>query len=254
MATFVNSCIISIHAPRAGCDCQSAQCHLHGQNFNPRTPCGVRLPFFIPRQGGENFNPRTPCGVRQRGRYPGGGQQVFQSTHPVRGATAPEPDRLQSGGISIHAPRAGCDGEDHRTDGDHRHFNPRTPCGVRQRARDPCPGRGDFNPRTPCGVRPLACCVFLEDPAFQSTHPVRGATSLWLGRRRQSKHFNPRTPCGVRPSRRVSLSQPSRFQSTHPVRGATVHCLSCAKLHTFQSTHPVRGATREVLVMADTEA
>ena len=41
---------------------------------------------------------------------------VFQSTHPVRGATEPgrEQDALRR--ISIHAPREGCDGVDYGAD------------------------------------------------------------------------------------------------------------------------------------------
>ena len=79
----------------------------------------------------------------------------FQSTHPARGATHGHLTVANRSGISIHAPREGCDrdrfdhgstplvisihapreGCDHRT-GWHRtgwhHFNPRTPRGVRQ--------------------------------------------------------------------------------------------------------------------------
>ena len=124
---------ISIHAPHAGCDSQAAACiktsqpfqsthpmrgatrfrprpHLRPNNFNPRTPCGVRPPMMMmrflvikfqsthPMRGAtlsapgrspacQNFNPRTPCGVRL----------------PVGNAMGKFPD------ISIHAPHAGCD-------------------------------------------------------------------------------------------------------------------------------------------------
>ena len=37
---------------------------------------------------------------------------VFQSTHPVRGATAAHVGIVLDGGISIHAPREGCDKEE----------------------------------------------------------------------------------------------------------------------------------------------
>ena len=152
------------------------------------------------------------------------GLLLFQSTHPLRGAT--ERRRQQH-----HDPR---------------YFNPRTPCGVRRSlTRCPPASMRYFNPRTPCGVRPfrshlqrpkrnisihapLAGCDIRvvrmpgrigisihaplagcdtptdsrERPAarFQSTHPLRGATrqtaeSDDLG----PGYFNPRTPCGVRP-------------------------------------------------------
>ena len=56
--------------------------------------------------------------------------------------------------ISIHAPLAGCDRES---------------IFIRS-------GRSNFNPRTPCGVRPLSLTAGTGTDAFQSTHPLRGAT------------------------------------------------------------------------------
>ena len=123
---------ISIHAPREGCD--------------GRRHCGA--------WASSNFNPRTPRGVRQ-----GGGNSLrplflFQSTHPARGATPAALPGADQPGISIHAPREGCDlsqfvdttsraisihapreGCDAVYAGTHRchmNFNPRTPRGVRQ--------------------------------------------------------------------------------------------------------------------------
>ena len=78
---------ISIHAPHTGCDAALCSGWRSMRYFNPRTPCGVR-----PSIGGlvrtiSYFNPRTPCGVRHwltNWLYPA---QLFQSTHPMRGAT-----------------------------------------------------------------------------------------------------------------------------------------------------------------------
>ena len=56
---------ISIHAPLAGCDKKPSPSPRRTFNFNPRTPCGVRL-FGI----SELLH-----------------QLLFQSTHPLRGAT-----------------------------------------------------------------------------------------------------------------------------------------------------------------------
>ena len=103
--------------------------------------------------------------------------QAFQSTHPLRGATRTPPSRT------------------HRT--------------------------ADFNPRTPCGVRQNMAECTIADLQCQSTHPLRGATSTLSSapacesisihaplagcdashRRDNARHgyFNPRTPCGVRP-------------------------------------------------------
>ena len=96
---------------------------------------------------------------------------LFQSTHPMRGAT-------QSGAAAAHW----------RYD-----FNPRTPCGVR-RAFDffLCVRVINFNPRTPCGVRPCKDANNNASLVFQSTHPMRGATyhgDQWRGLKKfQSTH------------------------------------------------------------------
>ena len=56
-----------------------------------------------------NFNPRAPCGARLR---LGTNDQTiipFQSTRPMRGATAPLPILKKISTVSIHAPHAGRD-------------------------------------------------------------------------------------------------------------------------------------------------
>ena len=147
----------------------------------------------------------------------------FQSTHPLRGATAPHRT----------ATPASC------------HFNPRTPCGVRRR----CTTRGHrrsrhFNPRTPCGVRhkvagarddarnisihaPLAGCDQVKRRCFDHRIHFNPRTPCGVRQRSRAmmpkshRHFNPRTPCGVRPAQQVSRPRSVPFQSTHPLRGAT---------------------------------
>ena len=124
---------ISIHAPLAGCDWVTKSILIYRKYFNPRTPCGVRrLQARRSADLAEDFNPRTPCGVR-----PGGIDDlvflwIFQSTHPLRGATVPRLSAQELRRISIHAPLAGCDRITAFASGDRIDFNPRTPCGVRQ--------------------------------------------------------------------------------------------------------------------------
>ena len=147
-----------------------------------------------------------------------------------------------------------------------RHFNPRTPCGVRPRCCARTAGRRYFNPRTPCGVR--------------RTLLVHASANI---------HFNPRTPCGVRPPRAGSRCSPrgisihaplagcdffsfrsrrissaisihaplagcdlasqarivARTISIHaPLAGCDRSCqCSLRRVRRFQSTHPLRGAT-----------
>ena len=133
---FLFPILISIHAPRAGCDRSERLTDVPIWNFNPRTPCGVRhgergymaeygwISIHAPRAGCDKV--LTLCMTATA---------TFQSTHPVRGATNP----VQQRGI------------------DHQHFNPRTPCGVRLLMFPPRSGMDNFNPRTPCGVRRETC-------------------------------------------------------------------------------------------------
>ena len=125
----------------------------------------------------------------------------FQSTHPVWGATAVAVNPALQGCISIHAPRVGCDSVISPAFYEVHHFNP----------------------RTPCGVRPDAWKQAYQYTAFQSTHPVWGATCT--------------------PSNCVYSEG---FQSTHPVWGATRSQSPVKTPRIFQSTHPVWGATGRI--------
>ena len=80
---------------------------------------------------------------------------LFQSTHPMRDATAPQTDETEPVKISIHASHAGCD--------------------LLVNIRG-CNG-SDFNPRIPCGMRPPIKLKNITIKKFQSTHPMRDATS-----------------------------------------------------------------------------
>ena len=78
--------------------------------FNPRTPRGVRrtvstLVIQLP----SSFNPRTSRGVRHTISTVNEATNMFQATHPARGATFSSTVLFWHRGISIHAPREGCD-------------------------------------------------------------------------------------------------------------------------------------------------
>ena len=147
------------------------------QNFNPRTPCGVRrgrhdvmtrmLEFQSthPLRGATreisllravlaHFNPRTPCGVRLCPIWTQERSAIFQSTHPLRGATSRPASPPGGWYISIHAPLAGCD------------------------------HTGKF-------IVPAAGRISIHAP-LAGCDGVRISTSVLLF------YFNPRTPCGVR--------------------------------------------------------
>ena len=122
--------------------------------FNPRTPCGVRLPVAGERGLNHSFNPRTPCGVRQEEIENNKHDKRFQSTHSLRSATVKHGLSVLEFMVSIHALLAECDST--------------LSCPLSMRRR--------FNPRTPCGVRPCAELKFFKWQRFQSTHSLRSAT------------------------------------------------------------------------------
>ena len=145
---------------------------------------------------------------------------AFQSSRPLRGAT-------------VYGDIVASDGD----------FNPRAPCGARLTGGTVAAAISNFNPRAPCGARhvpqrrpakrgaisilaPLAgrdrmagmtqtelaafqssrplrgaTSLFYLIPAvsvFQSSRPLRGATGLFLRNGNLPGYFNPRAPCGAR--------------------------------------------------------
>ena len=125
---------------------------------------------------------------------------TFQSTLPMRGATERDLASWRDRGISIHAPHAGSDLRRQLRRRLRPYFNPRSPCGERLEHRElddddvvisiHAPHAGsdthaavshdsmvDFNPRSPCGERLPMPPAFTVELQFQSTLPMRGATS-----------------------------------------------------------------------------
>ena len=161
----------------------------------------------------------------------------------MRGATQPAIWCHGPYHISIHAPHAGSDANDNIIQA----------------------GTYDFNPRSPCGERPTSNYKRLATGRFQSTLPMRGATSnprfdwhAWVfqstlpmrgatpGYRRQTRpgcDFNPRSPCGERHGNDVLLTV--RDISIHaPHAGSDQgHTDLVGWVIVFQSTLPMRGAT-----------
>ena len=167
--------IISIHAPLAGCDMKQYGLEQCRQNFNPRTPCGVR-PITRPTFGIVSISIHAPLeGCDESSLTLDVFWKIFQSTHPLRGATRNQLRYVFNHRISIHAPLAGCDGCLHGCEYCYAHFNPRTPCGVRPKPCRTRPPRPNFNPRTPCGVRRFALGGIHQSGAGISIHaPLAG--------------------------------------------------------------------------------
>ena len=163
---------------------------------------------------------------------------MFQSTRPVRGATASHAMMRASIAVSIHAPRAGRDSL-------HRIFLHRAAVSIHapragRDGRSPLPSVSvcRFNPRAPCGARRRESAIMRMLLQFQSTRPVRGATHAptitavppfvsihapRAGRDPAFAHFplggigfNPRAPCGARPSSRPNPRTIRRFNPRAP--------------------------------------
>ena len=168
-------------------------------DFNPRSPCGERLPsggifrgifpisIHAPLAGSDiwvsigihkfgYFNPRSPCGERQ------GLWECFRLS---------------------------------------RYFNPRSPCGERLHIKRHINIPVDFNPRSPCGERPLLVKNYLRGISISIHAPLAGSDFGMPTTVPTTTDFNPRSPCGerLRPSQNALIE--SKFQSTLPLRGAT---------------------------------
>ena len=205
---------------------------------------GATPPTIVPAEPLIYFNPRAPCGARQTSFDRMASSFKFQSTRPLRGATVlPVGVRRMLGIISIHAPLAGRDLSPlgHPAAG---RISIHAPLAGRDRASALEHGVLVISIHAPLAGRDhKSRCIAIRPILFQSTRPLRGATSgtfmvfLLLcyfnprapcGARRAKAeirlpliYFNPRAPCGARPIAGSARTIPPIFQSTRPLRGAT---------------------------------
>ena len=198
---------ISIHTPLAGSDGTARPWSRPCGNFNPHSPCGerqyayrhpsvkVEISIHTPLAGSDEagaavlvkadvISIHTPLAGSDSllcGRYQ---YNKFQSTLPLRGATQIITIYTSQEKIPIHTPLAGSDHAGTARKGWALYFNPHSPCGER-----------------------LAFCFNRPHSSiFQSTLPLRGATSRLLRSIRVPKYFNPHSPCGERRHRTRSTT------------------------------------------------
>ena len=134
--TYSNNSLISIHAPLTGCDwvyLQESRLLFNISIHAPLTGCDQTADES--RQLDGNFNPRTPYGMRRDSQSISARYSWFQSTHPLRDATATALLLYRYLIISIHAPLTGCDWSKLFAASHRFYFNPRTPYGMRQMAQ-----------------------------------------------------------------------------------------------------------------------
>ena len=131
-------------------------------------------------------------------------------------------------GISIHAPHAGSD----------------TPTWIY------CHNTTNFNPRSPCGERRICYMVSKCKFQFQSTLPMRGATTSKCPKRHKGGFQSTLPMRGATKIR--GLSEFTRAISIHaPHAGSDTDCFSTARpKQRFQSTLPMRGATNALELIA----
>ena len=123
-----------------------------------------------------HFNPRSPCGERHGADATATFDVMeFQSTLPMRGATATCVQKLASDAFQSTLPMRGAT---------FRYVE----CFTVRVFQSTLPMRGatswacrassqlDFNPRSPCGERPNGIPHWMMPVTFQSTLPMRGAT------------------------------------------------------------------------------
>ncbi len=169
VAELAINCLVSIHAPRAGGDTQPCLAH-HG----------IGVSIHAPRAGGDAcgkqrgpdmgcFNPRPPRGGRRRPFFVLLIYPQFQSTPPARGATINTLEIRLLNMVSIHAPRAGGDGNPGASACAVEEFQSTPPArgatGIREHPRvrlksfNPRPPRGGRHPRHEILYHPRAVSI-----------------------------------------------------------------------------------------------
>ena len=168
--------LISIHTPHAGSDLiPFFQCH------------------FI-----HNFNPHSPCGERHSIRQEYIRIIKFQSTLPMRGATANAYNAVKVCHISIHTPHAGSDGWKTHARPLQFYLNPHSPCGERRDFALSFILSFLFQSTLPMRGATRFCRCSCKLCGFQSTLPMRGATHQPVIQYSVCQDFNPHSPCGER--------------------------------------------------------
>ena len=215
---FPFSSCISIHAPHAGSDVTSKRYMPVALSFQSTLPMrGATRGFSRPARSPRYFNPRSPCGERPayRNRY-------AALAH-----------------ISIHAPHVGSDGRWTLRFFACPTFQSTLPMwGATTAGAETRWKAANFNPRSPCGERQRTDEIMKQEIKFQSTLPMWGATLAFIGSERSrtiSIHaphvgsdarlirndlieadFNPRSPCGERQWDQVLHGRPPDFNPRSP--------------------------------------
>ena len=155
--------------------------------------------------------------------------RVFQSTRPMRGATLGGYNRRFDSIISIHAPHAGRDMRQRSPVSSLQKISIHAPHAGRDRGNAHRPSRRLISIHAPHAGRDVQMlCVNVSDENFNPRAPC-GARPRGIDLKSRLEYFNPRAPCGARPPEPKKVITPLKFQSTRPMRGATQRCRSQRK-------------------------
>ena len=184
---------------------------------------GATRPGRGEAQPGSDFNPRAPCGARLRLPFsPCGCLPLFQSTRPMRGATAGTNAEIAYILISIHAPHAGRDAETKQKDNGGIRFQSTRPMRGATRDAETVQVLRRISIHAPHAGRDFINVAGNGAVCLISIHaPHAGRDGFSSSRMRAHWYFNPRAPCGARPSSSAGCASCKPFQSTRPMRGAT---------------------------------
>ena len=144
----------------------------------------------------------------------------FQPTRPLRGATGLHPSNTDHKGISTHAPLAGRDERRPTASARPSNFNPRAPCGARQKIGEEY--------ETPPKISTHAPLAGRDRHRLHHGHRVEISTHAPLAGRDAAKkmfvqqlkeHFNPRAPCGARLPQHRHRCRGNRISTHAPLAG-----------------------------------
>ena len=192
--------MISIHAPLTGSDRQRSI-------LRQKIAC--------------HFNPRSPYGERPSWKLCKTQKCKFQSTLPLRGATATQVGACTHMFISIHAPLTGSDQLPHWHQLLDLYFNPRSPYGERLANKQENTNKYRFQSTLP--LRGATNIIFndLKDITISIHAPLTGSDGSVPDLLGSLINFNPRSPYGERRYGAECALGRKEFQSTLPLRGAT---------------------------------
>ena len=145
---------------------------------------------------------------------------AFQSTRPLRGATAHPYIRGLIPAFQPTRPLRGATFCPCCPPYTRMHFNPRAPCGARQFRTVKYESGYGISTHAPLAGRDHGQRHGVQHPqGFQPTRPLRGATSASIIASCGNWNFNPRAPCGARRTKQKVICSPVDISTHAPLAG-----------------------------------